>query len=219
MAKDFHTRFTCVYNGKPGDGGNVLSHNIWTEENVVFTIILIITYFLSPVGLTIYFLATRTYFQQFAASQPINWRNPQNLKIKKIVSAVDYRLLFKRTIRFGDSLPDNLRTFYRFITGLIGSFSGLIVLGFYAIYIVYCLIFHRNKTSTIENSPRWPPASVRAHTIESFWHSIITPIENRDWLWKVKSYWLQICTFILFAPNGENPFALFRAMQHDFAES
>ena len=219
MVKDFHKRFTCAYNVKPDMDGTISHHKKWTEESVLFAGILVITYFLSPVGLTVYFLTTRIYFHQFTTREPINWRNPQHLKIKKIVSAVDYQLLYTRTIRFGDSLSENLRKPYRAVRGLVGVVIGLIVLGFYAVYVVYCLIFHRKKTNDAEKYPRWPPASVRTHTIESFWRSIITPTEDRGWLWRFKSYWLQVCTFILFSPCGENPFALFRAMQHDFSAS
>ena len=217
MVRDFHTRFTCAYHVKSNIDGSVSQARNWTEESVVFAGILIITYLLWPVGLLTYFLISITYFHRFVAREPINWRYPQHVKIKKIVSAVDYALLSTRVIRFGDSFPDNWRKLYRFIRGLIGVAIGLVVLSFYTVYVVYCVIFHRKKGSAVEKQPRWPPPSVRAHTVESFWQSLITPTENRDWLWKLKSYWLQICTFILFGPNGENPLVLFRAMQHDFA--
>ena len=219
MVRDFHTRFTCAYNVKPSMDGSVSHYSSWTEESVLFTGVLIITYFLSPLGLLVYFLITRTYFERYTAREPINWRNPQHLKIKKIVSAVDYQFLSTRAVRFGDSLPENVRIFYRFVRGLVGISTGFLVLGFYAAYVVYCLVVHRKKENIGEKHLRWPPTSVRAHTIESFWRSIITPVEDRGWLWKLKSYWLQVCTFILFAPAGENPLALFRAIQEDFLTS
>ena len=217
MVNDFHTRFTCAYYVKPNIDGSVSHCKYWTEENAVFAGILIITYFLWPVGLIIYFLTTVTYFHRFVAREPINWRHPQHVKMKRIVSAVDYELLSTRTVRFGDSFPENLRRLYRFIRGLVGIVIGLIVFSFYAAYVVYCVLFHHKKISTVGQYPRWPPQAVRVHTVESLWQSMITPTEKRDWLWKLKSYWLQICTFILFGPNGENPFTLFRAMQSDFS--
>lgn len=220
MVRDFNTRYTCAYYVQLDAHGSMpASYYKWTEERVVFTAILILTYLLSPVGCVLYFLATRTYFQQFTSRNSINWTKPQGVKLKRSVSNVDYHALSTKPVRFTDSLPDNLRKMYRFFRGFIGAATGLMVLGFYAGYVVYRLIFHPTKKSAVSQQPRWPPACVRAHMVESSWESITTPIENRDWRWQVKSYWLQLCTFLAFGPNGEKPLALFRAMQHDFSTS
>ncbi|UJR34850.1 hypothetical protein I4U23_027631 [Adineta vaga] len=218
MVKDFNRRYTCAYNVKLNNDGSISTYNYWSEENIVFTIILILTYFLSPIGLIVYFLLTKTYFYRFSSRQTIYWKNPQNLKIKKTVSSIDYEFYSIRNIRFGDSFPSHLRKCYRFIRGIIGILCSLIIFLFYLFYIIYCSIFHRQKSSNdFDKTLRWPPSSVRSHTVKSCWKSLITPEEKRNWLWKLKSYWLQICTLILFGPNGEKPLNLFRAMQNDFS--
>ena len=219
MVKHFHSRFTCGYNVMPGADGSDPHDSSWTQERVLFSAILVITYLLSPLGLIVYFLVIQSYFHGFVAREPIDWRNPQNLKVKKVVSAIDYQFLPTKIIGFHDSFPDSLRKLYLVARKLVGITVGLIVLGFYAVYVMYCLIFHRMKTNTAEKSPRWPPASVRAHTVKCLWQSTITPQAERTWLWKLNSYWLQVCTFILFGPSGNDPLALFRAMQHDFSAS
>ncbi|CAF1412324.1 unnamed protein product [Adineta ricciae] len=218
MVKDFHEKFTCASHVMLAADG-LPRHHAWTEERVVFTAILISTYLFSPIGLLLYFLAVHTYFERFASTERIDWRNPQNLKMKKIVSAVDYGLLSMNNVRFGDSLPENLRKLYRTIRGLVGAVMGLTVLSFFAIYVVYCSIFHRTKLTTTPVKPRGPPQSVRVRTMLACWKSTITPIEQRDWKWKLESYWLQICTFIIFVPCGINPLALFRALQAEFSAS
>lgn len=219
MVKDYNSRFTCAYYAKLDGDKRTPCHLKWTEERVVFTTILLITYFLSPIGCLTYFLATKTYFSRYAVRKPIDWQKPQDIKLKRSVSHMDYYFLASQTIRFGDSLPDSLRRFYRFARGLIGATVGLAVLGSYAGYAMYCVFIYRNKKVNVKQVPRWPLSSVRTHMIQSSWQSITTPIQDRNWQWKLRSYWLQVCTFLAFAPNGESPLALFRAMQNDFAAS
>jgi len=223
MVHNYNSRFTCAYYAKLDEDKRTPCHLKWTEERVVFTTILLITYLLAPIGCAIYYLATKTYFRRFDARKTINWQRPQDIKLKRCVSITDYYFLATKTVRFGDSLPANLRKFYRFFRGLIGATIGLVVLSSYAGYAIYCVISNRNKRNNTvveqNSSSRWPLSSVRTHMIQSSWQSITTPIQDRDWRWKLKSYWLQICTFVAFAPNGENPLAFFRAMQNDFAAS
>ena len=223
MVRNYNSRFTCAYYTKLDEDKRTRNHLKWTEERVVFTIILVITYLLAPIGCAIYYLATKTYFHRFDTRKTINWQRPQDIKLKRCVSITDYYFLATKTIRFGDSLSGNLRRLYRFFRGLIGATIGLVVLSFYAGYAIYCVISNRNKKNNTvvgqNPSPRWPLSSVRTHMIQSSWQSITTPIQDRNWQWKLKSYWLQICTFVAFAPNGENPLAFFRAMQNDFAAS
>ena len=101
MVRDFNTRFTCAYYVQLDADGNMLCYNKWTEERVVFTAILIVTYFLSPIGCIIYFLATKTYFDRFTPRELINWTKPQGVKLKKSVSDIDYQFFFNesRSIR------------------------------------------------------------------------------------------------------------------------
>ena len=206
MVNDFYSHYTFAYSISLNGNGTYQVNRSWTFGRVVFTIILLFTYFIAPVGFLLYSLAKFTFLNKYRSNQRIDFQNSRSLNPETDLNLTPIQMeaLNRRSVRFGDKLPQALQKIYHFLQALLGLILLFtIVLPAYGVFIVYCRIIRQD---------------VQNLTAEMKFASLLTPVNKRNFIWHLKFRFLQITTFIEYIPNAKNPVVLFGKLQNYFKE-